>query len=66
MRIILNGKTEDCPDGATLEQILERYKFDKNRVAAELNSQVIPKSDFPHSVLKDQDVLEVVTFVGGG
>jgi len=66
MKITLNGETKECPEGTTIEKLLDLYKIDRNRVAVELNLQIVPRKDFSARVLKDADVLEVVTFVGGG
>lgn len=66
MKIILNGETMGCPTGTTIEGLLDIYKIDKHRVAVELNSRIVPRKEFSMCVLKDADVLEVVTFVGGG
>jgi sulfur carrier protein len=37
-----------------------------DRVAAELNREIVPRSDWPHTQLSDGDRLEIVHFVGGG
>ena len=49
-----------------MENLLDIYKIDKNRAAVELNLQVVPRKEHSNRMLKDADVLEVVTFVGGG
>lgn len=66
MRITLNGETKECPTGITIDKLLELYNFDKYRTAVELNSHVIPRKEHSYQIVKDTDVLEVVTFVGGG
>lgn len=66
MKIFLNGEAKACPDGTTVEGLLDLFKIDKRRTAVELNSHIVPKKEFSDRVLKDTDVLEVVTFVGGG
>lgn len=66
MKVILNGESKECVEGITIENLLDLYKIDKNRVAVELNLQIIPKKELSTLVLKDTDLLEVVTFVGGG
>lgn len=66
MRIVLNGETKECPSGITIEKLLELYKIDKHRTAVELNREIIPKREHSTKVLKTADVVEVVTFVGGG
>lgn len=66
MKITLNGETKACSDGTTIEGLLDLFKIDKRRTAVELNSHIVPKKEFSIRALKDADVLEVVTFVGGG
>lgn len=66
MQITLNGKSKECPEGITIEKFLDLQKIDKNRTAVELNLQVIPRKELSTRVLRDSDILEVVTFVGGG
>ena len=66
MRITLNGESRECPEGTTIEKLLDLYRIDKNRTAVELNLQIVPRKELSARVLKNTDVLEVVTFVGGG
>lgn len=66
MKITLNGEIRECPEGTTIERLLELYKFDIRRIAVELNSHIIHKKELPKRILNDADILEVVTFVGGG
>jgi len=66
MQITLNGESKECVEGITIEKFLDLHKIDKNRTAVELNLQVIPRKELSTRVLRDSDILEVVTFVGGG
>ncbi len=66
MKVTLNGESKECPEGTTIENLLDLYKIDKNRVAVELNLEIISRKELAARVLKDADILEVVTFVGGG
>jgi thiamine biosynthesis protein ThiS len=66
MKVTLNGESKECPEGITIENLLDLYKIDKNRVAVELNLQIIPRKELSGRILRDADLLEVVTFVGGG
>jgi sulfur carrier protein len=36
------------------------------RVAVEINKEIIMQSDFAHAAVKDDDSIEIVSFVGGG
>jgi len=65
MEITINGKKRKIDDGSTVEQLLRELAF-KGPLAVELNRQVCPKSKHRQTFLKDGDVLEIVTIVGGG
>ena len=60
-----NGK-EEAADGMLLKDYLEQHGYPLAGIAAECNEQIIPKNNYDSYVLKDGDVLEVVSFVGGG
>ena len=38
----------------------------KNKIAVEINGEIIPKKDYETVQIKENDVIEVVSFVGGG
>lgn len=53
-------------DGKTVTELLAVNGYDPKRVAVELNLDILPKSQYDSTVLKDGDSVEVVSFVGGG
>lgn len=53
-------------DGKNVLEILIELGYLENRVAVELNEQIVPKAKYNETVLKDGDCVEVVRFVGGG
>ncbi len=61
----INGK-EEAADGMLLKDYLEQHGYPLSGIAAECNEQIISKNNYDSYVLKDGDVLEVVSFVGGG
>ena len=63
--IQINGKTLDAA-GGTLREYLSGAGYDPARVAVERNGQIVPKRLYSETVLQDGDVLEIVSFVGGG
>ena len=63
--VLINGKNTSA-DGKTVGQYLEEANFNPQTIAVELNEDILPKSQYDKTVLKDGDVLEVVSFVGGG
>ncbi|WP_294469236.1 sulfur carrier protein ThiS [uncultured Ruminococcus sp.] len=61
----VNG-SETSLDGKTVSELLAENGYDPKRVAVELNLDIVPKSQYDSTVLKDGDSVEVVSFVGGG
>ncbi|MEK7850464.1 MAG: sulfur carrier protein ThiS [Deltaproteobacteria bacterium] len=66
MKITLNGEPKELQDGHTVTALLEELGIQKDRVAVELNLDIVPKRRFADTVLKDEDRIEIVSFVGGG
>ncbi len=52
--------------GKTIAEYLVTTNYDPRRIAVECNGDIVPKSQYDTSVLKDGDSVEVVSFVGGG
>ena len=61
----INGELLD-KDGKTVTEMLADMDISGQRVAVELNEEIVPKSKYGETVLKDGDKIEVVRFVGGG
>lgn len=66
MRLRLNGRDAEAPDGSTLDALLERLELAPGRIAVERNGRVVPRDRYAGVVLEDGDVIEVVQLVGGG
>lgn len=65
MNIVLNGiKTETS--SRTLTELLDDKEIPNVHVAIEVNGQIIPKSQLDNYTLQANDVIEIITFVGGG
>lgn len=63
--MIINGKEENICD-ITVTELLELKGLKKNRVAIELNGAILKKDEYDTRNLKNEDKMEIVTFVGGG
>ncbi len=61
----INGELLD-KNGKTISEILVDMEITAQRVAVELNEEIVPKANYDETILKDGDVVEVVRFVGGG
>lgn len=66
MRIKVNGDNREVPDALTLEALINFLELPSDRLAVELNRQVIRRAEWSATNLSDGDQLEVVHFVGGG
>ena len=64
--VLLNGKQVALEKEKTIAQLLSENKVNENRVVVELNKEIIVKEDFSKINLKDDDTVEVISFVGGG
>jgi len=61
----VNGKELDLA-GKTVAEYLLTTDYDAKRIAVERNGEIVFKSQYSETVLKDGDSIEVVSFVGGG
>ncbi|MGD0601522.1 MAG: sulfur carrier protein ThiS [Terriglobales bacterium] len=65
MNLTINGEKQPCPD-KTLAALVERLGMKPDRLAIELNREIVPRDQWPQTPLHDGDQLEIVHFVGGG
>lgn len=63
--VIVNGEKIDIA-GKTVAEYLAATNYDPKRIAVERNGDIVFKSQYGETILKDGDTLEVVSFVGGG
>ncbi|MGN0291994.1 MAG: sulfur carrier protein ThiS [Lachnospiraceae bacterium] len=63
--IRINGKDIKA-DGMTLLEWLTQNGYQMERIAVECNEEIVPKAEYDRKILQDGDVVEVVSFVGGG
>ena len=63
--IRINGN-DITADGKTVAEYLESENYKMERIVVEINGNIIPKSTYAETILKDGDTVEVVSFVGGG
>ena len=61
----INGQPAEAA-GKTVAQIVEEQGLNVQRVAVELNGDIVKRSDFDKVVVKEDDSMEIVSFVGGG
>ncbi|MEM9881122.1 MAG: sulfur carrier protein ThiS, partial [Pseudomonadota bacterium] len=66
LSIIINGEPRSLASHQTLDTLLKDLELDPTKVAVERNLEIVPKSEYPATALKDGDTLEIVHFIGGG
>ncbi|KZL91542.1 sulfur carrier protein ThiS [Clostridium magnum] len=64
--IKVNGKEVNNASGIALDKLLIDEGYSLQRIAVELNGEIIPKAQYGQTNIKDGDSLEVISFVGGG
>ena len=69
LTLTLNGQHREfdgLQDGATLDLLVDALGLKGDRVAVELNGEIVPRAAWPQTRLSSGDRLEMVHFVGGG
>lgn len=69
MKLHINGEErqfETPPDPFTLAALVEQLSMKPDRVAIELNRDIVPRDRWAQTKLNGGDRLEIVQFVGGG
>jgi thiamine biosynthesis protein ThiS len=62
----INGEQREFPDGLTVAALVAQLGMKPDRVAVELNLEIVPRTNWENTSLQNGDKLEVVHFVGGG
>lgn len=66
MTIILNGEKKHIPEGLTVTGLLEHLDITPERVAVEINEEIVRKAAYGATAVQEGDRVEVVQFMGGG
>ena len=65
-KIQLNGDPYEINDRTNLNELLNKLKIQKNKVAIEVNGEIVEKNKYPNLILNKGDKVEIVQFIGGG
>jgi thiamine biosynthesis protein ThiS len=66
MELFVNGETKTCVEPSSLADFIEQLGMKGDRVAVELNREIVPRAQWTLTQLHEGDRLEIVHFVGGG
>lgn len=61
----INGTLLDVA-GKSVTEYLAATTYDAKRIAIERNGDIVPKAEYDTTILRDDDCVEIVSFVGGG
>ena len=66
IEFILNDEEELIEQNSSLLLLIKRKKIQERNIAIEVNQKIIPKSEWNDFKIKQNDIIEVVTAIGGG
>ena len=65
-KIQLNGSPYEINNGTSLNQLINMLNLKKNKIAIEINGEIIEKNKYTNTILNKDDKVEIVHFIGGG
>jgi sulfur carrier protein len=66
LKITLNGKQSSVEDGCTLADLIRSLELRQDRLAVEVNGNIMRRAEWSATAISDGDRIEIVHFVGGG
>jgi thiamine biosynthesis protein ThiS len=66
MKIRINGQDRDVEDGMTVKGLLVALDIKPQGIAIDINKEIVPKSRLEETLIKEDDVIEIVRMTGGG
>jgi sulfur carrier protein len=66
MKVTVNGKPMELPDGLTIEGLLQHLNVRREYTAVALNREIAPRATYARTALRDGDRVEIVHPMGGG
>jgi sulfur carrier protein len=64
--LVINGESRQFPFPLSLAQLMDCLSMAGKRIAIEKNGEIVPRSEYGETQLRDGDRLEIVVAVGGG
>ena len=66
IKIKINGKIKTIVENLKLSELLNQHKIPLKKVAIELNQEIVDKKKLNKQILRNNDKIEIVHFIGGG
>lgn len=66
MNIVINGETRSVSEGLNAQQLLEQLGLSQQKVALEVNQEIVPRSVYMRHIFQAGDRVEIIHAIGGG
>ncbi len=66
INVTVNGEEREISEKITLAELIQILELPSERVAVELNREVVRRANWQNTQLNENDQIEIVHFVGGG
>lgn len=66
IHIHINGESRAISSGSTVTGLLNQLEIRPDRVAVEVNLQIVDRQGFDRQTLQEGDRVEIISFIGGG
>ncbi len=66
MRLVINGEERQTDSSGNVQELLKELDINAPHIAVAINLEVIPRSRYAETRLKEGDKIEIVHAVGGG
>ena len=66
MNIILNNNKHILLENISISDLLKALNIKVEYMAVEVNESIVPKSEYDHFKLQENDKIEIISAVGGG
>ena len=66
IKIFINGDLKKFPKEINIVSVLESLNISSKHIAIEINENLVFRSDWQETNLKDGDKVEIVKAIGGG
>ena len=66
MNIIVNGETKNISENKSIQDLVSDLKLHKDKIVIEHNAKILKSDEWNETTLKNNDKLEIISFVGGG
>lgn len=66
MQIFVNGESKQVSENLLMSDLVEMLDLSGQRIAIEVNEELVPRSTFDNHRLTEGDQVEIVNAIGGG